>query len=71
MLDYILKKDHDVKIIGLYEQGHSIKAICSLFFRKYNQNYIAGVISMHQMTIQRDYFVVIPSKMNLDFQIKK
>jgi hypothetical protein len=71
MEDNNLKENQEAKIVRLYNQGHSIKQICSLYHRKYTQTTIARLITEHQINIQREFYLTIPSVMNLDYQIKK
>ena len=57
------------RIIELHKTGLSISEISSRFGKSYSNRIVAGIIAKSEMRVEKELFLIIPSKMNYDFKM--
>jgi hypothetical protein len=57
------------RIIELHNEGVPVPEISSRFGRSYSNTVVAGIIAKSEMSIEKELFLVIPSKINYEFKM--
>jgi hypothetical protein len=70
----IISNEEKDSIISHYKNGYSIPDIGVIFCKKYTCMVIAGIIAEDSITIettiQKQTFIIVPSKMNYNFRMQ-
>lgn len=65
------QEQNKTEIIRHYKSGLSIYKISELYGKDYPQRKVASIMAESEMTIAKETYLVIPSKINYEFKIVK